>query len=183
MERRVTQIGGGRLAQDFSKDSTARKRKLASDSPTRNICVNPSNLSFPTDRDAAPQKLQRQLAPQASPLRYYHPFMEYEQAGQAQVARSFNHELVVLKTIEPIHAEKVQLFKNKNAVSLIDVHRSDGQVYLVYELMFVSLRQIQATPRGLNIKSFEIAAICKEVFLSEPRAKPCLTVSLDSQRP
>ncbi|KAL9611410.1 MAG: hypothetical protein Q9167_003951 [Letrouitia subvulpina] len=161
--RRVTQIGGGRLTQDF-KDSTARKRKLALDSPTRNISVNPSKLSFPTDRDAPPRKTHRQLAAQESPPKYYHPFMEYEQAGQAQIARSSDHELVALKAIKPIQAEKVQFFMNKNTVSLIDVYRNDDRAYLVYELMFVSLRQIQATPRGLNIKSFEIAAICKEIL-------------------
>lgn len=166
--RRVTQIGGSRVARTGEADDfrqPTKKRQLASDSPT--IPINTDRLSFETKQSVGQEYLGAKHKERDT--RSYHIFMELGQAGPAKIARDQDHVLVVLKAIKTSETDTTQnlrFFKADKVISLLDCYQSCNERYLVYELLSVSLRQIQGTSRGRQIQSYEIAAICKEVWLS-----------------
>lgn len=160
--RRVTQIGGTPAVRGTGSQEILKKRR-ALDSPTRNVPINPDRLSFATGRSNGEVTSKRTKLNESKVFAYrtFHTFMELDQAGPAKIARDDKHTLVALKALKS-GIESIQLFEAENVVSLRDVFKNKGETYLVYEFMSVSLRQIQGTPRGLQIRPFEIAAICKE---------------------
>lgn len=162
--RRVTQIGGNPGVGGIRSLQTQKKRQLALDSPTRNVPISTDRLSFETRRSNDQETSKRAKFNEAKIVSYrkFHTFMELDQAGPAKIARDEKHILVALKAIDSV-SESLRVFEADNIVSLRDIFKTGAQTYLVYEFMCVSLRQIQGTPRGLQIRSFEIAAICKEV--------------------
>ena len=105
-------------------------------------------------------------------VRFHNPWDQYtgvldeDQAGQATVSLQINTERTVVairRQVTKYHKGRVVSCKHQNIVSLIEAFYFDESFYFVYELMSVPLAALLHMP-GPNLRPFEIATICKEVF-------------------
>lgn len=144
--------------------SRTERRRLADGSPTRQLRINANALVPDNVRKIVHIPKKHEI--RDAPLRLYHEYMSWEQAGDAMIAYDDAHNLYAIKTIKGnqiAKGTKVQTFTNKETVvGMVDLYRDDEEIHMVYELMDVCLGHLLATPRGC-LKVLEIAAICKEV--------------------
>jgi len=165
-EKRLTQITG-RFLSSTPKRSLDRQQ-LAKDSPLKRFPINRDNGSI--EQIKGREVASRDGEGDGKAHGTYYPFMQSSQGGLATIASDNQRLLFAVKTTERSSSMKdidVKLFKHDQVVSLLDVYHVDGQIRLVYDLMFVSLRNITSTPRG-RLRVFEIQAICKEVTCRSP---------------
>ena len=129
--------------------------------------VNVDRLSFLAPPVQKKIKVSGDLIQKCSPWGSYHRFMELEQAGPSTISHDREHFLVAIKekkynggsTLEGLRLTSVH-----NVVNLVKIFHNEGIIYMAYECMEVSLRSLSSTSKG-KLKHFEIAAVCKEVWL------------------
>ena len=93
--------------------------------------------------------------------------MELEQAGPSTISHDREHLLVAVKEKKyngESTLDRLRSTSDHNVVDLVEIFYDEGIIYMVYECMEVSLRSLSSTPKG-KLKHFEIAAVCKEVWL------------------
>lgn len=171
MERRTTQLRGGPindiLLNSTRKENTEKTLSKPARIPLkRPIPTNPSSLSF-AGRDPITKPVKRTKYQQNEERRVaYHEFLKLDQAGPAVICSGNTQDC----SIVAIKRSKVKSRNNvvkvpsicSNVVDLIEVFDKDGETYMVYEQMDVSLRLINSIPK-LRWNEHEIAAVCREV--------------------
>ena len=98
----------------------------------------------------------------------FYAFMSLDQGGDSIIAHDTQHNVVALKvrkTAQRLTFKEVQRGTSPKIVALLGVFQETEVVTLAYEIMDVSLRQLNATVRG-PLRHFEIAAICREVWMT-----------------
>ncbi|KAI9773398.1 MAG: hypothetical protein M1840_007613 [Geoglossum simile] len=104
-----------------------------------------------------------------SPWTKYRGFLEIDQAGRGTVAHQQGQAFlpsVIIKKIkkEDIKVpERIKIIPHTNVVHLQEVFSDGPCLYMIYELMFASLADIQLNPYG-DLGELEIATICKEIL-------------------
>lgn len=172
MERRVTQLRGDSI-NGFSVSSIRKENteNALSVKPSRfplkrPIPVRPNNLSF-VGRDQTVRPVKSVKLPQGEERRVtYHEFLKLDQAGPAVICSDNTQEC----SIVAIKRMKVKAQNNtfklpgpcSNVVELKEIFDKDGETFMVYEQMDVSLRLINSIPK-LQWNEHEIAAVCREV--------------------
>lgn len=173
MERRVTQLRGDSI-NGFSVSSIRKENteNALSVKPSRfplkrPIPVRPNNLSF-VGRDQTVRPVKSVKLPQGEERRVtYHEFLKLDQAGPAVICSDNTQEC----SIVAIKRMKVKAQNNtfklpgpcSNVVELKEIFDKDGETFMVYEQMDVSLRLINSIPK-LQWNEHEIAAVCREVL-------------------
>ena len=170
--RRVTQLRGDTARPLLLADEKASGYDIPfPEYPPRTLQkrplpANPSQLSFePKLPVEQPAKRVKALTGDTSHA-VYHKFMTLDQAGPATIASDSARtcSLVAIKRSRVKSNDKLPPIKGlpgTNVVNLIDMFRENGEIYMVYEQMDVSLRGVNGIAQGWN--SHEIAAICREV--------------------
>ena len=96
----------------------------------------------------------------------YHEFLKLDQAGPAVICSGNTQycSIVAIKRSKVKAQNNVVKFPSicSNVVDLIEVFDKDGEIYMVYEQMDVSLRLINSIPK-LRRNEHEIAAVYREV--------------------
>lgn len=132
----------------------------------RQIPANPSSLSFIGEGQAV-RSVKSVQRPQGEDRRVtYHEFLKLDQAGPAVICCGNTQDC----SIVAIKRSKVKArnttfklpSKCNNVVDLIEFFEKDGETFMVYEQMDVSLRLINSIPK-LQWNEHEIAAVCREV--------------------
>ena len=172
--RRITQLRGQTTRPLLLSDDEGKHHEipLPEQPPKvlqkRLLPANPNQLSFEPKAAVEPASKRVKASTEHRPLAVYHKFMTLDQAGLATIASDSTRmcSLVAIKysrvksndAVPPIRGLPAQ-----NIVNLIDMFReADGKIYMVYELMDVSLRVVNSIAHGYW-NSHEIATICKEV--------------------
>ena len=180
--RRVTQLRGQTTRPLLLTDGEGKQHETPLPEPPpktlqkRLLPANPNQLSFEPKAvvEQAPKRLKVSI--ERRPLAVYHQFMIFDQAGSATIASDSTKmcSLVAIKcsrvksndAVPPIRGLPAQ-----NIVNLIDMFReADAKIYMVYELMDVSLRVVNSIAHGYW-NSHEIATICKEVTDPKPHLR------------
>lgn len=170
MERRTTQLRGdssGIWRNTFRKETENALPAKGSRFPLgRPIPANPSSLSFVPGVQTV--RSVRSVKPSRDEERRitYHEFLKLDQAGPAVICSGNTQDC----SIVAIKRSKVKARNStikipsvcSNVVELVEVFDKDGETYMVYEQMDVSLRLINSIPK-LQWNEHEIAAVCKEV--------------------
>lgn len=176
MERRITQLRGDSI-NGFRVNSVRKEgtENTLSVKPSRfpvkrPFPANPNSLSF-VARDQTVRSVKSIKLPQGGERRItYHEFLKLDQAGPAVICSGNTQDC----SIVAIKRSKVKVRDNtvkvpsicSNVVDLIEIFEKDGDTYMVYEQMDVSLRLINSIPK-FQWNEHEIAAVCREV--SYPR--------------
>lgn len=97
----------------------------------------------------------------------YHGFMLLDQAGDAHIARdnSKKPHFVAVKRLRAVNQRvkhRIRPFTSDNVVEILDLYFDKDDILIIYEQMDVSLRAITSLQGG-PFKSFQIAAVCREV--------------------
>ena len=103
-----------------------------------------------------------------SPWDQYTGIVNEDQAGDVTISLHINAERAVVavrRQIIPYCKGRVVSCKHQNIVSLLEAFHFDESFYFVYESMSVPLAALLHMP-GPNLRPFEIATICKEVFVA-----------------
>jgi len=132
--------------------------------------VNVDRLSFLAPPVKKKIKVSGDPVQKCSPWGSYHRFMELEQAGPSTISHDREHFLVAVKEKKyngESTLDRLRSTSDHNVVDLVEIFHDDGIIYMAYECMEVSLRSLSSTSKG-KLKHFEIAAVCKEVWL-----RPC----------
>ncbi|KAL6722259.1 hypothetical protein ACLMJK_001366 [Lecanora helva] len=175
LQRRVTQIGsgdrlrplhllGGVARDDASKVALRGQHK-------RPLPVNDNKLSF-DPRQESPRKKNKHLDKTLphQPATTYSEFLRLDQAGLATLA-SDNSKSCLLVAVKHAKVDSRQQIvhpvRHGNIVNLMHVyHEGEDEIFMVYELMDVSLRLVNSIAHG-KWNVYEIAAVCKESMLKK----------------
>ena len=171
--KRLTQISG--RFQNSTQTRLAERQQLARDSPLKGFPISKNIGSI--EQIKQHETAARGIGNAGRAHRAYYAFMHSSQGGIATIASDDHRSLFAVKSVKGSvtdHQSYIKLFQNDHVVSLLDVFQADDRIRIVYELMFVSLRNIASTPRG-NLRVFEIQAICKEVRRNLKRSRSTLT--------
>jgi serine/threonine protein kinase len=103
-----------------------------------------------------------------SPWQHYQKSFKLNQAGYGLVVHAKNATFAegILKEIKCYGQEKlssVTSYSHKNLVKLQRAFYDDGTVFLLYEMMDVSLAQIFSSPLG-RLQLYEVAAFSQEIL-------------------
>ena len=145
-----------------SKSTSARlKRKHENHPPRLPLKVIPQSPNSPS------KKVSVSFCKQASPWMTYRCWLHDNEAGSAIIAHGHQPNFPVvaikeraIKSTDRI-TELVEI-RHQNLVQLLDAFRYQSRIYLVYESVSVSLRQIQSCPYG-PLREYEISSICQQV--------------------
>ena len=152
VQRRVTQLSGGtgglkplQIVENIrsSDRSFSGSRVLQK----RHLPISTNKLSFQVDKTDGPttKRAKTTLSNDKEEIDY-REFLELDQAGPAIISYSNNRDctLVAIKTRRGASLVVMSLLKTseENVVNLLDCYERDQTVYLVYELMDASLRQV-----------------------------------------
>ncbi|OQE19997.1 hypothetical protein PENSTE_c014G08601 [Penicillium steckii] len=103
-----------------------------------------------------------------SPWEHYQKTFKLNQAGHGLVVHGKNATFAegVMKEIKSIgkeELEKIKSYSHENLVQMQRVFYDEGAVFLLYEIMDVTLAQISNSPLG-RLQSYEVAAFSQEVL-------------------
>ena len=173
-ERRITQLRGDTTRPLLLSGDKGHHRDIPlPEKPPRTLQkrplpANPSQLSFEPKRTAEQAAKRLKTSTEHRPLAAYHKFLKLDQAGPATIASDSNStcSMVAIKCSQVKSNDAIPPIRGlpgDNIVNLIEIFReTDGNIYMVYEQMDVSLRGVNSIAHGYW-NSHEIAAICKEV--------------------
>ena len=168
MERRITQLRGDGFRLNTSRtEENALSAKPSRFPLKRPIPANPSSLSFVGGGETAKLSVKSVKRPHGGERRVsYHEFLKLDQAGPAAICSDNTQACSIVAIKRSKVRTRNKTFKIPsiciNIVDLIEVFDKDGETFLVYEQMDVSLRLINSIPK-LQWNEHEIAAVCKEV--------------------
>ena len=145
-----------------AKSTSARlKRKHENHPPRLPLKV------IPQSRNGPSKKVSVSFCKQASPWMTYRRWLHDDEAGTAIIAHGHQPNFPVvaikeraIKSTDRI-TELVEI-RNQNLVQLLDAFQYQSRIYLVYESVNVSLRQIQSCPYG-PLREYEISSVCQQV--------------------
>ena len=120
------------------------------------------------------QKLQKKSGPTYSlhksainPWERYQRSFRINQAGPGYIVHAKNATFAeaIIKEAKTVRGElsKIMTSPHKNFVELLEALYHDGAIFLVYEIMDVSLAQIFNSPLG-RLDLFEVAAFARETL-------------------
>lgn len=116
-------------------------------------------------------KLQRRPTLQKSaeaPWERYRKSFKLNQAGPGQVvhANDSSFREGIIKSVNTTRSElsKIMTSPHRNFVHLQEAFYHNDQIFLLYEIMDISLAQLFSTPFG-RLQLFEVAAFSKEVLI------------------
>ena len=178
LQRRLTQIptpvvkqGSTSSVPLIPKSSPNQLRKHKATANQRFPINLNNNAYIETPAIPEPPVKRARLTDRCSPWERYHKFMTLEQAGPVTIAHS-KFSLVAIKErkIEcNDQLDDIIPITSSYVVNLNQALLQDGSVYLVYECMDITLRNIRLCPKG-DLNTCEIAAVCKEVITLNPQA-------------
>jgi len=122
--------------------------------------------------DERPNKIQKT---EAGPLRRGHPWTDYrrlayiDQGGEAigamrSVSGQTSRRVAVKQTtdrISPEHARSLLAIDDSHIVRINDIFIGKNMNFLVYEMMYISLRDLTACE--LNFTESQVALLCRQV--------------------
>lgn len=117
----------------------------------------------------------------ASPWRDYQKSFKLNQAGHGLVVHAKNATFAegILKEIRGYGKEKmsnVTSYSHKNLVRLQRAFYDDGAIFLLYEMMDVTLAQIFSSPLG-RLQLYEVAAFSQEILTGIDYIHNCLKIT------
>lgn len=117
----------------------------------------------------------------ASPWQDYQKSFKLNQAGYGLVVHAKNATFAegILKEIRGYGNEKlsnVTSYSHKNLVQLQRAFYDDGTVFLLYEMMDVTLAQIFSSPLG-RLQLYEVAAFSQEILTGIDYIHNCLKIT------
>ncbi|KAL6716966.1 hypothetical protein ACLMJK_004879 [Lecanora helva] len=135
------------------------------------VKINPNSQSFSSNGRFQRLEPSISLAPicrMSNPWLRYHAILEEAQGDWVTIANAKEpkHPIVVIKRracpSDDVR-QKIIGISHENIVALYEAYLYEGNLYFAYELMDVSLAEMQSTPYGI-LAEFHIATICKEVI-------------------
>lgn len=180
LDKRVTKFPGNAVNNMFSKlisgsdstDCTQMNSLESKNSPEfysqQRSRPPPLPLKTYSTQQYNPNSSQKKIHRAGAPWQDYNAILTEDQAGEIILAQKSGpeHTLMAIKEIRAGQDECVKRLRNyfhPNLVSLEEIFLSNNIAYMVYEWMDISLTNIQSTCCG-QLVSFQIAAICKEVY-------------------
>ncbi|KAJ6115239.1 hypothetical protein N7486_001017 [Penicillium sp. IBT 16267x] len=143
-----------------SKDTEARKRTLASLEPA----AHKDSPPIPHKRPALFKQISKEVV---SPWERYQKSFKINQAGPGYIvhAKTSTFQEGIIKAVKTPRSElsKIMTKHHRNFVQLQEAFYHDGEIFLLYELLDVSLAQIFGSPLG-RLQLFEVAAFSKEIL-------------------
>jgi hypothetical protein len=114
------------------------------------------------------------------PWKRYRKSFRINQAGAAYIAHANNQtfEEKVIKQVKTVRGElsKISTSHHQNIVHLFESLFHDEAIYLVYEIMDISLGQIFSSPLG-RLQLFEVAAFSREILIGLQHIHESLKIS------
>jgi len=115
-----------------------------------------------------------------SPWVDYYEIFEEQQAGRVRVAykQEKSHEIVAIrqqKCSDRKFLDRLRQCHHDNVVTLHTAYLDDETISLVYDVVDVSLAEMQSTPLG-SFADYQIAAICQKVITMEKLGRQGLTL-------
>ena len=114
------------------------------------------------------------------PWKRYRKSFKINQAGAAFIVHANNEtfEEKIIKQVKTARGElsKISSSHHKNIVHLFESLYHDEAIYLVYEIMDISLGQIFSSPLG-RLQLFEVAAFSREILLGLQHIHESLKIS------
>ena len=103
-----------------------------------------------------------------SPWSDYAKIMEKDQSGPAILANTRNRfqKIVVIKEVRGCKKDwlcRLDTITHENIVHFCAAYYHGGSIFLIYEVMSVSLLEILTTPKG-HLLPYEIATICLSIL-------------------
>ena len=156
----------GRVQPELPQESTCQP------SPGNPGDSNKRKPSEDASYDERPNKIQKT---EAGPLRRGHPWTDYrrlayiDQGGKAigavRTVSGPTPRMVAVKQttdrISPEHARSLLAIDDSHIVRIIDVFMGKNMNFLVYEMMYVSLRDLTASE--LDFTEPQVALLCRQV--------------------
>jgi len=91
--------------------------------------------------------------------------MKLKQTESSTISHDREHFLVAVKKKkynDESTLDRLRSTSNHNVVDLVKIFHDERIIYMIYECMKVSLRNLSSTSKK-KLKHFEIAAMCKEI--------------------
>ncbi|KAL9083483.1 MAG: hypothetical protein Q9165_008510 [Trypethelium subeluteriae] len=153
-----------------AKGSEKEIRKLTKPAPERKavpripVFVRPSSNIFSSNPSTVRQS-EHLKTTYGSPWDAYRQLLREDQAGPATFACLKNPSFAVSVVKEHRYSSTAPVLRSvshPNIVQITEAFLQQDTVYLIYNVMTVSLREIKASPVG-DLEEYELAAVCKEV--------------------
>lgn len=168
IQRQVTQLAKTSAARSLGSQSLQtelsrprkRQRNLGPVLP-----INTNRLSFPIPSSKLHVNLKTNWIQKCTPWITYHKFMMLEQGGSALICHDQRHSLVAIKDRPHKKEDMLDCLTSclyGNLVNLVDVFFNNNTVYLAYEYVEISARNLRSNSKRI-LNHVQIAAICKEV--------------------
>ena len=146
-------------------------KRRAPPPPALPVKVNPESQHFTTSSRFPLAKHSVSLTPicrNTNPWERYFAILEEEQATVAY-RKEPKHPIVAIKHQARPSGDtpkKIITLSHENIVTSFEAYLYDGNLYFIYDLMDVSLAEIQSTPYG-TFEEYHIATICREVLIPD----------------